>query len=68
MSQLDAQPFFEDEDEQLELIEILMREVEKPMEQWASQEDVDCPRCMQRYYLCVCQRHVCDCQQCQEID
>ena len=43
-----------EEDEHLELIESFIKEVEKPLEQWGTQEDVDCPRCMHRYYLCVC--------------
>ena len=61
MSQLDTQ--VDEEDEHLELIESLMKEVEKPIEQWATQEDVDCPRCMQRYYLCVCHQLSCDCHE-----
>ena len=61
MSQLDTQ--VNEEDEHLELIESLLKEVEKTMEQWATQEYVDCPRCMHRYYLCVCERVNCDCQE-----
>ena len=68
MSQLDTQLVSDGEDEQLEFMESLLKEVEKPMEQWATQEDMDCPGCMQRYYLCVCHRLPCDCHKCQEID
>ena len=63
MSQLDTQ--VNEEDEQLELMESLLKEVEKPMEQWATQEYVDCSQCMHRFYLCVCHHRTCDCQ---EID
>ena len=36
--------------------------------EWASQEDVDCPLCAHRYYLCVCERVKCDCFKCQQVD
>ena len=61
MSQEDTQIAFEYMDplelEDLELVE-----------EWASQEDLDCPQCTRRYYLCVCHRLKCDCYKCQEVD
>ena len=45
--------------------ELALHEEDTSVE-WASQEDVDCPHCAHRYYICICNHEqLCDCYKCQ---
>ena len=44
--------------------ENLLEDWNDSMEVWASQEDVDCPECKNRFYICVCEKE-CECFKCE---